>query len=175
MAASLMPKVVFVNEHRIVEVPPGKNLKSLALELGINPHREFFRGVNCGYFGMCGTCQVWVKEAAPGAVSKPNLREKFAGMRGLRRLSCQVKIQGDVEITTLAGGDGRLRAPRPIAPPPKPTIDSTAKRKPVDASSSAEFIHGHPSAVGTGTRVPSKRMATEDEEPTEEESAAEGD
>ena len=138
-----MPKVVFVNEHRIVEVPPGKNLKSLALELGINPHREFFRGVNCGYFGMCGTCQV--------------------------------KIQGDVEITTFAGGDGRLRAPRPIAPPPQPTIDSTAKRKPVDASSSAEFIHGHPSAVGTGTRVATKRMATEDEETTEEESAAEGD
>ena len=66
MWPSVMPKVVFVNEHRIVEVPPGKNLKSLALELGINPHREFFRGVNCGYLGMCGTCQVWVKESAPG-------------------------------------------------------------------------------------------------------------
>jgi hypothetical protein len=123
---------------------------------------------------MCGTCQVWVKEGSPGAASKPNLREKFAGMRGLRRLSCQVKIQGDVEITTFAGGDGRLRAPRPIAPPPQPTIDATAKRKPIDASSSAEFIHGHPSAVGTGTRVPTKRMATEDDT-AEEESAAEGD
>jgi hypothetical protein len=79
-----------------------------------------------------------------------------------------------VEITTFAGGDGRLRAPRPIAPPPQPTIDATAKRKPIDASSSAEFIHGHPSAVGTGTRVPIKRMATEDDT-AEEESAAEGD
>jgi len=37
-----MPKVVFVNEHRIVEVASGKNLKTLALELGINPHRESF-------------------------------------------------------------------------------------------------------------------------------------
>ena len=53
-----MPKVVFVNEHRIVEVPKGKNLKTLALELGINPHREFFKGVNCGYLGLCSTCQV---------------------------------------------------------------------------------------------------------------------
>jgi ferredoxin len=168
-----MPKVVFVNEHRIVEVPQGKNLKSLALELGINPHREFFRGVNCGHLGMCGTCQVWVK-GAPGAVNAPNLREKFGGMRGLRRLACQVKIQGDVEITTMAGGDGRLRAPRPIAPPPNPSLDASAKRKPIDASSSAEFILGHPSAVGTGKRVPTKRMATEDEETTEDESAAEG-
>jgi ferredoxin len=171
-----MPKVVFVNEHRIVEVPQGKNLKSLALELGINPHREFFRGVNCGYLGMCGTCQVWLKESAPGSANAPNLREKFAGMRGLRRLSCQVKVMGDVEITTLPGGDGRLRSPRPIAPPPQPTIDPSAKRKPIDAASSAEFTYGHPSAVGTGTRVPAKRVAAEsdDEETTEEDSATGG-
>ena len=170
-----MPKVSFVNEHRIVEVPQGKNLKSLALELGINPHREFFRGVNCGYLGMCGTCQVWVKEGASGATNPPNLREKMGGMRGLRRLACQVKIIGDVEITTLAGGDARLRSPRPIAAPPKPTIDPSAKRKPVDAASTAEFVYGHPSAVGTGTRVPTKRTATEqDDEAAEEESAAEG-
>jgi ferredoxin len=170
-----MPKVVFVNEHRIVEVPPGKNLKSLALELGINPHREFFRGVNCGHLGLCGTCQVWVKENAPGSTNALNLREKFAGMRGLRRLACQVKVTGDVEITTMAGGDGRLRSPRPIAAPPKPTIEPTAKRKPIDASATAEFTYGHPSAVGTGTRVPTKRVATETEEETaEEEESAEG-
>jgi ferredoxin len=164
-----MPKVVFVNEHRIVEVPPGKNLKSLAVELGINPHREFFRGINCGYLGMCGTCQVWVKESAPGSANPKNLRERIAGMRGQRRLSCQVKILGDVEITTFAGGDGRLRAPRPIAPPPAPSIDPTAKRKPIDAASTAEFVYGHPTAVGTGTRVPTKRVAEGEEEAADDE------
>jgi ferredoxin len=169
-----MPKVVFVNEHRIVEVPAGKNLKSLALELGINPHREFFRGVNCGFFGLCGTCQVWVRESAAGSTNTTNLREKMAGMRGERRLSCQVKILGDVEITTMAGGDNRLRAPRPIAPPPQPTIDPSAKRKPIDAAPTAEFVLGHPAAVGTGTRVPTKRMTTPDDETSEDE-AAEGD
>src|SRR5262249_47788955 len=76
-----MPKVVFVNEHRIVEVPSGKNLKTLALELGINPHREFFRGVNCGFFGLCGTCQVWVRESSAGSTNAKNMREKMAGMR----------------------------------------------------------------------------------------------
>jgi len=170
-----MPKVVFVNEHRIVEVPAGKNLKSLALELGINPHREFFRGVNCGYFGLCGTCQVWVHESGAGSTNPRNIREKMAGMRGERRLSCQVKILGDVTITTMAGGDNRLRAPRPIAPPPRPTIDPSAKRKPIDAAPTAEFILGHPAAVGTGTRVPTKRMATPDEETTEDDEPAEGE
>ena len=170
-----MPKVVFVNEHRIVEVPQGKNLKTLALELGINPHREFFRGVNCGYFGMCGTCQLWVKESGPGSTNSKNLREKIAGMRGLRRLACQVKVLGDVEVTTFAGGDGRLRAPRPIAPPPNPSIDPTAKRKPIDASGTAEFTLGHPSAVGTGTRVATRRVASEgDDEAAEDEPSAKG-
>jgi ferredoxin len=168
-----MPKVVFVNEHRIVEVPPGKNLKKLALELGINPHREFFRGVNCGYVGLCGLCQVWVKESAPGSTNPRNIRESIAGTRGQRRLACQVEVLGDVEVTTFAGGDGRLRAPRPIAAPPRPTVDPTAKRKPVDAAGTAEFIFGHPSAVGSGTRVPTKRTTTESDDDAEGESAGE--
>src|SRR5689334_14832781 len=91
-----MPKVVFVNEHRIVEVPQGKNLKTLALELGVDPHREFFRGVNCGYLGLCGLCQVWVRESAPGSTNRRNFRESMAGMRGERRLACQVQVLGDV-------------------------------------------------------------------------------
>ena len=78
-------------------------------------------------------------------------------------------------MTTLAGGDGRLRAPRPIAPPPRrPSIRAPNESRSTRPSS-AEFIHGHPSAVGTGTRVPTKRVAAEsDEETAEEESTAEG-
>jgi ferredoxin len=168
-----MPRVVFVNEHRIVEVPHGKNLKALALELGINPHRESFLGLNCGYLGLCSSCQVWLKEIAPGAVTPRNLREKIAGTRGQRRLACQVRVLGDVEITTMPGGDSRLRAPRPIAPPPQPTVDPVAARKPIDAAPTAEFLYGHPAAVGSGTRVPIKGVAaegeaTEDEPPTGE-------
>ena len=166
-----MPKVVFVNEHRIVEIASGKNLKSLAIELGVNPHREFFRGINCGHLGVCGACQLWVKPSAPGAVSPPNLREKLAGMRGERRLACQVRVLGDIEVTTMPGGDDRLRAPRPIAAPPRPTVDATAKRKPIDAAGTAQYLYGHPSAVGTGTRVPAERTAPVDEEPPEDESA----
>src|SRR5262245_61972425 len=132
-----MPKVAFVNEHRIVEVPAGKNLKTLAVELGINPHREFFKGVNCGFLGLCGTCQVWVRERDPGSTNPKNLRERMSGMRGERRLACQVRILGDVEITTFAGGDDRLRAPRPISPPPNPTVDPLAKRKAIDAAGTA--------------------------------------
>jgi ferredoxin len=169
-----MPKVVFVNEHRAVEVAKGTNLKTLAVELGINPHREFFKGVNCGYFGMCGTCQVWVRESEQGATSPRNLRERWAGTRGQRRLSCQVKVLGDIEVTTMGGGDDRLRAPRPISPPPNPSLDPTAKRKPIDASSSAQFLYGHPSAVGTGTRTPATQTAPRPDDDAEDEQSEEG-
>jgi ferredoxin len=162
-----MPKVVFINEHRIVQVATGKNLKALAVELGINPHREAFRGVNCGYWGVCGACQLWVKPEATGAIRPPNLRERWAGMRGERRLACQVRVLGDIEVTTMAGGDDRLRSPRPIAAPPRPTVDATAKRKPVDAAATAQYLYGHPTAVGTGTRVPAERETAADEEPAD--------
>jgi ferredoxin len=166
-----MPKVAFVNEHRIVEVARGKNLKALAIELGLNPHRESFRGLNCGYLGLCGVCQLWVRPAAEGAVTPPNFRERMAGMRGERRLACQVRILGDVAVTTMAGGDDRLRAPRPIAPPPRPTVDATAKRKVPDAAPTAQYIYGDPSAVGTGTRVPTERTVPADEEAVDGESS----
>jgi ferredoxin len=163
-----MPKVVFVNEHRIVEVPQGKNLKVLAVELGIDPHREFFKGVNCGFFGMCGTCQVWVRESERGAASPRNLRERWAGTRGERRLACQVKVLGDLRVTTMGGGDDRLRAPRPISPPPNPSIDPGANRKPIDAAGSAQFLYGHPSAVGAGTRTPAAQAAPRPDDDADE-------
>jgi ferredoxin len=165
-----MPKVAFVNEHRIVEVPRGKNLKALAIELGVNPHREFFRGLNCGYLGLCGACQVWVRPAAKDALAPPNFRERMAGMRGERRLACQVRILGDVEVTTMPGGDDRLRAPRPIAPPPRPTVQPEAKRKAPDAAPTAQYVYGDPSAVGTGSRVPTERTILPDEEAVDDES-----
>jgi ferredoxin len=153
-----MPKVVFLNEHRITEAVSGTKLKVLAVQLGVDIHRETFRGVNCGYLGICGACQVWVRAANPAeatnATSPRNWRERLAGMRGERRLACQVRILGDIEVTTVAGGADRTRSPRPIAPPPQPTIDPTARRKPADAAPTAEFVYGHPSAVGSGVRSP---------------------
>jgi len=163
-----MPKVEFVNEHRIVEVPAGKNLKTLAVELEINQHREFFKGINCGFLGACGLCQFWVRESEQGAANPRNLRERWAGTRGERRLACQVKILGDLKVTTMGGGDDRLRAPRPISPPPNPLVDKSAARKPLDAAGSAQFLYGHPSAVGTGTRQPATQTAPRPDDDAEE-------
>ncbi len=145
-----MPKVQFVVEHHAVEVSSGRSLREIALEAGIHPNREWFRGVNCGGRGLCGTCKVWVKPKAAGAVSEPNLREKVHGMGDGRRLACQTRVLGDIEVTTFPGGDDRTTAGRVIDPAPvrpeaeaeaaKPAAsakEATADKKPAKPSDGA--------------------------------------
>ncbi|WP_438033996.1 hypothetical protein [Sorangium sp. So ce204] len=142
-----MPKVTFVNEHRTVEAAPGRLLSDIAAELGIAVCREAFRGTGIGDY----TC--WVK-GEPGATSPPTFLEKLLGARGQRRMANRTRVLGDVQVWTQAGPGDRLRAPRPIAPPPSPATDPEAPRKPIDASGSAAFPYGDPRAVGHGKREP---------------------
>ncbi|WP_437796994.1 hypothetical protein [Sorangium sp. So ce693] len=142
-----MPKVTFVNEHRTVETSPGRLLSDIAAELGIAVCREAFRGTGIGDY----TC--WVK-GEPGATSPPTFLEKLLGARGQRRMANRTRVLGDVQVWTQAGPGNRLRAPRPIAPPPSPATDPEAPRKPIDASGSAAFPYGDPRAVGHGKREP---------------------
>ena len=116
--ASVMPNIKFVVEHQAIDVQAGRSIREIALEVGIYPNREFFRGFNCGGRGLCGTCKVWV-HAPDKATSPPNLRERFHGMGDGRRLACQTRVLGDLEVATFPGGDDRLTAGRNIDPPPQ--------------------------------------------------------
>jgi len=145
-----MANVKFVVEHQVVEAKSGKKLREVAQDAGINVDRELFRGLNCRGLGLCGSCKVWIHPADEKFVNSPNLRERIHGLRGGRRLACQVVVLGDVEVTTMPGGDDRLGPKREIAPTPHPVSDPEAKRKPVDEASSIAHPLGHPSAVGKG-------------------------
>lgn len=140
-----MPKVTFVNEHRSVEVEKGRKISDVAAELGIAVCREEFVGTGIGDY------TVWIK-GEDGCVSPPGFWEKLRGAKGWRRFANRTQILGDVEIFTQAGIGDRLRAPRPVATPPKPATDKTARRLPVDASGTAAFPYGNPKAVGKGER-----------------------
>jgi hypothetical protein len=140
-----MPTVNFVNEHRVIEVVPGRLVSDVAAELGIPVCREEFAGTGIGNY------TVWVR-GEPGSVSPPTFFEKLFGARGWKRFANRTRILGNVEIWTQAGLADRLRSPRPIAPPPSPATDKTAARLPIDASGSAAFPYGDPRAVGRGTR-----------------------
>lgn len=140
-----MPKVTFVNEHRIVEVASGRLISDVATELGIAVCRESFAGTGIGNY----TC--WIK-AEPGAVSPPTFLEKLLGARGWRRMANRARILGDMQVWTQGGMGDRFRAPRPVAKSPRPSEDATANRKSVDAAGTAAFPYGHPHAVGQGKR-----------------------
>jgi hypothetical protein len=57
-----MPKVFFVQESREVEVEPGRTIKDIALELGIDPNRKYQRLISCEGHGIFDGCKCWVKD-----------------------------------------------------------------------------------------------------------------
>jgi hypothetical protein len=141
-----MAKVTFINEHRTVEVEPGQLISDLAAELGITVCRAAFAGTGIGNY------TVWVK-CEPGSVSEPGFWEKLTGgAKGWRRQANRARILGDVQVWTQAGPDDRLRSPRPVAAPPRPSEDATAPRLGVSSAGTAAFPYGNPLAVGKGTR-----------------------
>lgn len=106
-----MPKVVFVNEKKEIEVPAGANLRLAAMEAGIPIYKGLDRYLNCRGLGMCGTCRVFVTQGMEN-LSARTLRERinfnlhplgmFAaiGHEDQIRLSCQVRVNGDCSVQT---------------------------------------------------------------------------
>jgi ferredoxin len=154
-----MPKITFVNEHRIAEVEEGRSVRDVARELGIDLNVSPFYGLSCGGNGLCATCMCWIDESTPGAAGPKSFMERIRALRGWRRLACRTKIAGDLKVWTFPGGDERTRKQRPISPPPRPTSDPSAARKPINESSSTAFPYGHPAAVASGTRKPPEKAA----------------
>jgi ferredoxin len=102
-----MPKVVFVNEKKEIDVPAGANLRQEARQAGIQVYSGISRVLNCHGLGMCGTCRVLVKKGMENLSGK-TLRERFKlatmlssiGHEKEMRLSCQVKVNGDCSVET---------------------------------------------------------------------------
>ena len=140
-----MPKVVFVNEHRIVDVPAGKS-QDPGPRARHQPAPRTLPGRELRILRSLRNVPGLGARIRRGQHQREEPPREMAGMRGERRLSCQVKILGDVEVTTMAGGDNRLRAPRPIAAPPQPTIDpygeAQSRSTPLPPPSSSLDIRG---------------------------------
>jgi ferredoxin len=102
-----MPKVVFVNEKREIEVPAGANLRTEAQKAGIDIYKGIDRYVNCRGNGLCGTCRVLVKKGMEN-LSPKGIMERFKlatmlssiGHENEMRLSCQTVVNGDCSVVT---------------------------------------------------------------------------
>ena len=106
-----MPKVLFVNEKKEIEVPQGSNLRKEAMKAGIPLYAGMHRYLNCRGLGLCGTCRVLVKSGMENLNPK-TLMEKvnfnlhpltsfaYIGHEDEMRLACQARVNGDCSIVT---------------------------------------------------------------------------
>ena len=95
--------VTFTNWDKTLECKPHTNLRQLAIEQDIDLYNGLSRFFNCEGNGLCGTCTVEVvpQEAATRKGAKEKLR--FFQLKDNLRLSCQVEVIGDIQVTKHGG------------------------------------------------------------------------
>jgi ferredoxin len=98
-----VPTVRF--RDREIECEEGAVLRDVLREAGLSPHNGAADTLNCRGRATCGTCAVEVE----GPVSDPTAAERrrlsfppHDADAGLR-LSCQVRVEGDLEVTKHGG------------------------------------------------------------------------
>ncbi len=106
-----MPKINFVKEKKVVEVPEGANLRREALKAGVEVYSGIDKYIHCPGLGICATCRVCIRKGEEN-VSRQGWWEFFnmlkhpltffarLGREKQLRLACQTKVYGDVEVET---------------------------------------------------------------------------
>lgn len=109
-----MPKVKFTNKKKEVteiEVETGANLRAAALQHKLTVHHHMpgmatlAQYLNCKGNGMCGTCSVLITKGMENCSPRTIFEQvhlytdlSSVGKTDQYRLSCQVKVQGDIEV-----------------------------------------------------------------------------
>jgi ferredoxin len=106
-----MPKVVFVNEKKEIEVPQGANLRKEAIKAGVELYPGIHRYLNCRGLSLCGSCRVLVKSGMENLSPKTFLEKAnlslhpmtsfaYIGHENEMRLACQTQVNGDCSVET---------------------------------------------------------------------------
>ena len=98
-----MPTIKF--QGKTINCKMGANLRRVLLANKLNLHKGNSQYINCRGLGTCGTCAVEII----GEVSEANWKDR--ARRSLpphdpdknRRLACQTKVLGDVEVIKYDG------------------------------------------------------------------------
>jgi ferredoxin len=92
-------------QGKILSCEHGANLRKVLLKHDINLYNGQSKIINCRGIGSCGTCAV----AITGMVSVPNWKDKTRrslpphSLKQNRRLACQTKVLGDIEVIKYSG------------------------------------------------------------------------
>lgn len=107
-----MPHIHFEKEDKTITCNNGVNLRKLAKKHGIKIYCGMANLLNCRGHGLCGTCEVEIVDA-PMLSPRSRMEEVKLKEKPLeRRLSCQIRVHGDMTIRT---------HPAPWVPPPPET------------------------------------------------------
>lgn len=91
-----MPKVIFKEKNKQVQISPGDSVLKAAQKGRVALSQR------CGGKGSCTTCKVIIEPKFLPFVSSPNPIElrmvSEANLKQGERLGCQVKVYGDIEI-----------------------------------------------------------------------------
>ncbi|WP_013324336.1 2Fe-2S iron-sulfur cluster-binding protein [Gloeothece verrucosa] len=83
----------------------GANLRQVLLKHGVALYNGKAKVINCLGLGSCGTCAVEIE----GAVTDPNWKEKARlslpphSPTKKRRLACQIRVTGDIQVKKYNG------------------------------------------------------------------------
>ncbi len=92
-------------QGKIISCARGANLRQVLLKNGVNLYNSNASMINCRGIGTCGTCAVVIE----GEVSEAQWREKARlfvpphSPDSDQRLSCHVKVLGDIKVTKYNG------------------------------------------------------------------------
>ena len=96
-----MANITFVNENREAIAADGANLREKALQNGIDIYT--FRGkmMNCGGYGLCGTCIVEIVEGMENLSPRTEVENrKLKKKPETYRLACQTLVNGPTSVKT---------------------------------------------------------------------------
>jgi ferredoxin len=96
-----MANINFVEEGRLVIAMDGANLRTKAVENGIDIYKFVGKLTNCGGYGQCGTCVVEITEGEEHLSPRTDFEtKKLKRKPNSYRLACQTLVNGDISVKT---------------------------------------------------------------------------
>lgn len=95
-----MPKLYFSREFKEFQVAEGQDLRTVAIEQGVQLYAGMHQLLNCRGKGLCGTCKVRVKPQDVCSEKTGAEIAKLPATDATVRLACQTFVYGDCEVQT---------------------------------------------------------------------------
>jgi ferredoxin len=96
-----MGTIKFVKEDLEVEAAAGANLRSKALESGVEIYTLKGKLLNCGGYGQCGTCLIEIVAGTENLSERTAVENRKLKKRpDSYRLACQTLVNGSVSVKT---------------------------------------------------------------------------